>query len=263
MSLESLARETWPRPSCGACCAGVLRDDQLITSDVSPQRRELFAQLGVRAVESNVEAAGDARMVLLSVKPQQMAQVLGDIAPRLHADALVISIAAGISTKFIEKHLGERRTIRTMPNTPMLLGEGMVAMAPGRLATGQDMQAARRIFEASATVLEVGEDKMDAVTAVSGSGPAYFFFLVEQLIAAGVDLGLTGEQAHTLATRTALGAAKMMSSLGEPPQELRRRVTSKGGTTQAAIETMEARGVPQAIVERGKASGAASRELGG
>src|SRR3954466_8995491 len=135
-----------------------------------------------------------------------------------------------------------------MPNTPILVGEGMVAIAPGTNATKQDIETARRIFESAARVSDVTEDKIDAVTAMSGSGPAYFFFLVEQMVRAGVEMGLTPEQAHTLATRTALGAARMLTTSADSPQELRRKVTSPNGTTHAAITSMEAAGVPQAIV---------------
>lgn len=250
----------------GVLRARVFGAEQLIASDISPERRALFEeQLSIRAVEENAEAAREARTIILAVKPQQMAAALGAIAPVLRAETLVISIAAGVSTAFIEKQLGEKqawRVIRTMPNTPMLLGEGMVAMAPGRGATAADLHAARRIFEAGATVLELPEEKMDAVTALSGSGPAYVFFLVEQMTQAGLEMGLTAEQAHTLATRTALGAAKMLCSLPDAPRELRRKVTSPGGTTQAAIETMEARGVPESIVAALHRAAQRSRELG-
>src|SRR5205085_10886567 len=123
------------------------------------------------------------------------------------------------------------RVIRTMPNTPMLVGEGMVAMAPGSRATQKDLDDARRLFAPAATVIDLTEDKLDAVTALSGSGPAYFFFLVEQMIQAGIEMGLTPDESHTLATRTALGAAKMLTTSSDSPGELRRKVTSPKGTT--------------------------------
>jgi pyrroline-5-carboxylate reductase len=245
----------------------VLRAEQMIASDVSAPRRKLFQkELGIRATENNAEAAGDSRAILLSVKPQQMEQVLKSIGPGMTPETLVISIAAGISSAFIEKHLGEGRkwrVIRTMPNTPMLVGEGVVAMSRGQHAQTQDVATARRIFEAAAVVLEVGEEKMDAVTAISGSGPAYFFYLVEHMIRAGVELGLTDEQAHTLAARTALGAAKMLTASSDSPRQLRRKVTSPGGTTQAAIQTMGAAKVGQGIVAALHRAAQRSRELGG
>jgi pyrroline-5-carboxylate reductase len=254
-----------------AIARGVLRSkvysaSQIIAADIAPPRRQLFSgEMGIHAVENAVEAAGSARTIILSVKPQHMQQMLASIRPVLRDDVLLISIAAGISSASIEKQLGEDRrwrVVRTMPNTPMLLGEGMVAISRGRHAGEQDMAMARRIFEAGATVLELGEGLMDAVTAVSGSGPAYFFFLVEQMEKAGVELGLTPEQAHTLATRTALGAARMLTSSADAPRELRRKVTSPGGTTQAAIETMESRGVPDSIVAALHRAAQRSRELG-
>jgi pyrroline-5-carboxylate reductase len=191
--------------------------------------------------------------------------VLADIAPVLRPDVLIVSIAAGISSNFIETNLGGGRpwrVVRTMPNTPVLVGEGMVAIAAGGHATADDLATARRLFEAGATVIELPEERMDAVTAMSGSGPAYFFFLVEQMVAAGISLGLTAEQSHILATRTALGAARMLVGSSDSPQELRRKVTSPNGTTQAAIETMQARGVPEALVTAVQRAAARSRELG-
>jgi pyrroline-5-carboxylate reductase len=178
---------------------------------------------------------------------------------------LIVSIAAGIGTAFIEKHLGgdtRWRVIRTMPNTPMLVGEGMVAMAPGAHATTEDLASARRLFEAAADVIELDERHMDTVTAVSGSGPAYFFFLVEQMIQAGIDLGLTPEQAAQLAKKTAAGAAKMLATSTDPPAELRRKVTSPGGTTEAAINHMTHNAWPKITVDAIKAAQRRGKELG-
>ena len=126
-----------------------------------------------------------------------------------------------------------------MPNTPMLVGEGMVAMAPGARATPADMDDARRIFSPAATVIDVTEDKLDAVTALSGSGPAYFFYLVEQMIRAGEEMGMTPDESRLLAIRTAAGSAKMLANSPDSPQELRRKVTSPKGTTHEAITHME------------------------
>ena len=250
----------------GILRAKLLSESEIIASDVSEARRNLFLnELGIRAVQENAVAVREARTILLSVKPQQMAAVLADVGRQANADALFVSIAAGVSSVSIERHLGQGRdwrVVRTMPNTPMLVGEGMVAISAGRHATADDLARARRLFEAAATVVELPEDKLDDVTALSGSGPAYFFFLVEQMIRAGVELGLTREQAHTLATRTALGAAKMLTTSTDSPEELRRKVTSPNGTTQAAIETMQARGVPEGLVAAVLRAAARSKELG-
>ena len=245
----------------------VLRADQIVAADVSPQRRELFAnELKIKTVEDNLAAARDAKVILLSVKPQTMATALAGIGRVIEPNrTLVVSIAAGISTAFIERHLNAGRpwrVVRTMPNTPMLVGEGMVAMSPGAHATREDLASARRLFEAAADVIEVTEDRLDTVTAVSGSGPAYFFFLVEQMIKAGVELGLTHEQAGLLAGKTAAGAAKMLLSSADSPEGLRRKVTSPGGTTEAAITHMTRSGWPQITIDAIKAAQQRGKELG-
>jgi pyrroline-5-carboxylate reductase len=149
-----------------------------------------------------------------------------------------------------------------MPNTPMLVGCGMVAIAPGAHATDEDLAAARRLFESGGKVLQTTEDKIDAVTAISGSGPAYFFFLTEQMIQAGLDLGLAAEEARTLAIQTAAGAAKMMSGSTDSPQEHRGKVTTPNGTTHAAISHMESRDWPRITVEAVKAAARRSAEMG-
>jgi pyrroline-5-carboxylate reductase len=238
----------------GVIRAGLLRPDQIVAADVAPARRQLFAeQLDVRAVESNGDAAKYARTLLLSVKPQHMADALAAVGAAMRPDALVVSIAAGTTTSFIEQRLGGRpgappvRVVRAMPNTPMLVGEGMTAVAPGAHATADDVKRARRIFESAGAVIDVEESLLDAVTALSGSGPAYFFYLAEHMIAAGTEMGLSPEHARLLVTRTALGAAKMLTESNEPPQELRRRVTSPGGTTEAAIRHMEGGRLPDVV----------------
>jgi pyrroline-5-carboxylate reductase len=246
--------------------AGVVRKEEIVAADVSAARREVFAkQIGVRAVEKNEEAAAGAKMILLSVKPQQMKDVLGGIGGVISGDALVMSIAAGISSGFIEKHLGGAgawRVVRAMPNTPMLMGKGMVALARGKNASEKDLASARKIFAAGATVLELDESKMDAVTAMSGSGPAYFFYLVEQMTRAGITLGLTAQESQVLATRTCIGAAAMLEGSMETPQELRKKVTSPGGTTQAAIESMESKQMGEILVAAIRRASERSRELG-
>jgi pyrroline-5-carboxylate reductase len=250
----------------GVIGSKLLRADQILAADPSAQRRALFSeQLGIRAVEDNRDVARQARMLLLSVKPQQMKDVLGMIGPILRPEALIISIAAGVSSQFIETHLGQGknwRVIRTMPNTPMLVGQGMVAVARGRNATEADAAEARKLFEAAAEVMDLSEDKLDAVTAVSGSGPAYFFYLVEQMIRAGTAIGLTPAESRKLAIKTCVGAAKMLETSADSPEELRRKVTSPGGTTQAAISHLEQNQVGGQIVEAVKAAARRSRELG-
>jgi pyrroline-5-carboxylate reductase len=252
-----------------AIVRGVLRServaaDRIIVADPSPDRRGLFErELKVAATDDNGAVAAASKTLVLSVKPQVCATVLAGIASSLSLDALVVSIMAGISSKFIQQALGgRRRVVRTMPNTPMLVGEGMVAVARGSFATAADIMEATHLFSAAADVMEVTEDQIDAVTAVSGSGPAYFFYLVEAMIAAGVELGLTEPQAHRLATRTACGAGHMLVAGAESPAELRRRVTSPGGTTQAAIEHMAAAGLPKIVADAMAAAEKRSQALG-
>lgn len=250
----------------GVTGAELLHPHQILAADVAAARREFFeSDLGVHAVADIKTVAKQCKCVILSVKPQQMQAALTAIGPVMSPGTLIISIAAGVSTKFIEDNLGGGkpwRVIRTMPNTPMLVGQGMVAIAQGRNASIDDLWNARRIFESAADVIEVAENQIDAVTAVSGSGPAYFFYVVEQMIAAGVELGLTADQARALASKTALGAAAMLTKSPDSPQELRRKVTSPGGTTQAAITHMESQNVGPAIVEALKAAARRSKELG-
>jgi pyrroline-5-carboxylate reductase len=245
--------------------ARLIPPSHIIAADVSAQRRELFErELTIRCVASAADAARQAT-ILLAVKPQHMESVLREIAPAVVREADVISIAAGITTSFIDRFLAPTncRIVRAMPNTPMLVGEGAVAIAPGPRATGETLDRARKIFEPAAAVIEVSEDKLDAVTAVSGSGPAYFFFLVEQMIRAGVANGLSEAEATLLATRTAIGAGKMLAGTTDSPQELRRKVTSPGGTTQAAIEHMQAKGFEATIVDAITAATRRARELSG
>lgn len=250
----------------GVLSASLYRAQDMIAADVSPQRRGLFAdQLKIRCIENAQGIVTQCQTVLLCLKPQHMAEMLSSVRDLVTEEHLLISIAAGISTGFIHATLNGKlnlRVVRAMPNTPMLVNKGMVAICPGSHATPADMAAAKRIFEAAASVVEVREDLMNAVTAVSGSGPAYFFFLVEQMIQAGVEMGLTPQQAHQLATQTARGAAEMLCTSTDSPEELRRKVTSPGGTTHAAITTMQDRQLPAIIVAALKAACRRGAELG-
>ncbi len=252
-----------------AIVRGVLRCDritnkQTIVSNPSQGRRTFFeTELGVAATGDNNTVARAVKTLVLCVKPQKAAAVLAEIAGSLDAGTLIVSVMAGISAGFIQSALGgKRRVVRAMPNTPMLVGEGMVAVARGSFATAADIQEATHLFSSAADVMEVTEDQIDAVTAVSGSGPAYFFYLVEAMTAAGVELGLTEDQALRLATRTACGAGHMLVAGAETPAELRRRVTSPNGTTHAAIQHMAAVGFPKIVADAMAAAEKRSKELG-
>jgi pyrroline-5-carboxylate reductase len=237
----------------------------MIASDPSPARLSLFAGLDIATATDNLTAASSAEIVLLCVKPQMMPAVLEQIRPGLTENQLIVSIAAGISTDFIAQRLGAGgwRVVRVMPNTPMLVGEGATAICRGGNADAKDLARIRALFETASAVVDVDESQMDTVTAVSGSGPAYFFYLVEQMIAAGVELGLTFDQARELVYATACGAAEMLTQSPDSPQELRRKVTSPGGTTQAAIESLDADATGPSIRKAIAAAQRRGRELRG
>ncbi len=245
----------------GVVRAKVLKAKAILAADPSADRRRVLEGLGAAATADNSAAAACPR-VLLAVKPQVLPDVLSEIVPAVGAEATVISIAAGVTTAAIDRGLGGRgRIVRVMPNTPMLVGCGASAIAPGPRATAAELDWTQRLFGAGGMTCRVDEALMDAVTAVSGSGPAYFFYLIEAMVAAGVAEGLDEATARTLTAATCAGAGRMLSETAESPQALRVRVTSPGGTTQRAIETLDAAGVKEALVAAVHAAAARSREL--
>jgi pyrroline-5-carboxylate reductase len=238
----------------------------IVVSDPVGERRELFArQFGVAVTEDNRRLVADSAVVMLAVKPQSFEEVAASVTDVSRPDQLFISIMAGVSTKRIEAGFSKvnARVVRVMPNLPIRVGAGIAGICAGQHATPDDIAVTRTIFDAGgSTVLLHDESLMDAVTAVSGSGPAYFYAFVEAMVAGGVACGLSEADALKLAEYTCLGAAKMMLESGEPPAELRRKVTSKGGTTQAALEYMDRCGVSAAIRDAVQAAFARGRELG-
>ena len=230
------------------------------------KRRRLAERFGVSATSDNRAAAGAGDVVVLAVKPQIMAEVVTGIADAVRERGpLVISIAAGVRVaRLLEWLGGSAAIVRTMPNTPALLGCGATALFANPAVTAEQRAAAEAILRSVGIALWVGdEDLLDAVTAVSGSGPAYYFLLMEHMIETGVRLGLTRDQARGLTLRTALGAARMALESGRTPAELRAGVTSPGGTTERALELFREGGFG-ALVERAL-TGARdrSRALGG
>lgn len=206
--------------------------------------------LKIKTQVNTDQALRKASLVLLAVKPQQMKQLLAEFGPSISPKTLVVSIAAGISTAQIEKSLPQGcPVVRVMPNTPALLGAGMAAVAGGQRAKKNDIQRVLQLFSAVGKAVEVPEEQMDLVTALSGSGPAYFFLMVEFMTEAGIKGGLDPEVARLLVSQTALGAARMILETGKTPSELRIQVTSPGGTTQAALETMAQRGFKETVEE--------------
>ena len=220
----------------------VLFDDRIIASDPSETRRKLFAdRFHIEVTPDNRYVTENSYIVMLAVKPQHFSEVCEGITDLIRADHLIVSIMAGVSTASIEAQFPnvEARVIRTMPNLPSHVGAGMAGICRGRHAQEVDLLRAERIFDAGGrSIVFEDEAQMDAVTAVSGTGPAYFYFFVEALTSAGIKAGLSRQQADLLAKQACLGAARMMLETGEPPEALRQKVTSPGGTTQAAMESM-------------------------
>lgn len=237
----------------------------ILATDVRTERLEqLRAAYGIETGSDNATAAAKSDVVVLAVKPQQMSEVLATIRASISDRQLILSIAAGVTTARIERELGGTpRVVRAMPNTPALVGAGATAVCSGRFATEEDLAMAEEILRAVGLVVRVEEKDMDAVTALSGSGPAYIFYMTEAMIAAGVELGLSRETASRLAAQTAFGAGKLLMESGEPPSELRRKVTSPGGTTEAALKVMQQRGFTENVVEAIRAAARRSRELSG
>jgi pyrroline-5-carboxylate reductase len=231
--------------------------------DVSEEaRRRLQQQFGVSAMATfEGEIAED--VVLLAVKPQQMSAVANDLRARLRGQ-LVISIVAGIRTADLARWLGgHARIVRVMPNTPALIRSGVSGLFAAAPVNKADRDSAQSILGSVGGVVWVrNESDIDAVTAISGSGPAYVFYFIEALEQAAVELGLNDGQAHELAVQTFVGAAKLAAGSGDPAAVLRARVTSKAGTTEAALKTMEANDIKQKIVEAVHAAARRSRELG-
>ena len=249
----------------GVLSRHIFEPHQIIAADPIEQRRKVFEQLGVATTDDNATAAKDARTLLLSTKPYQLMEALRPVGNVLPEQTLIISIAAGVTTGGISAALGHAkkwRIVRAMPNTPMLVGLGAVGIAPGASASPADLLAARKIFESAASVVEVREDQIDAVTALSGSGPAYFYYLVEAMIRAGVEMGLGESASKELAIKTCLGAANLLVQSNDSPADLRKKVTTPGGTTHAAISYMDAHDFTEIIVGALKAAEQRGKELG-
>jgi pyrroline-5-carboxylate reductase len=249
-----------------ALLSGMLRagrqvGDLLVTVRGSERAAALRERHGVEVVD-NAEAAKRADTLILAVKPQDMAALLDELAPHVAVDRLVVSGAAGITTSFIERRLtGGVAVVRVMTNTPVLVDEAMSVISPGAHAGEEHLRHTEEIFRPVGRTVRVPESQQDAVTALSGSGPAYFYFLVEAMIDAGILLGLPRAVAHDLIVQTAIGSAVMLRDSGDHPVMLREAVTSPAGTTINAIRELENHGVRAALLDALAAARDRSREL--
>ncbi|MGO4302892.1 pyrroline-5-carboxylate reductase [Cupriavidus sp. RAF12] len=229
-------------------------------------RQRLTQTLGVHALAAPDAAFGASDVIVLAVKPQQFrdaAAQLSPLLPKAGAGNLIISVAAGIRLQDMQRWLGGTRLVRAMPNTPALAGMGMTGLAAAPGLSERDRAIATAVAEAVGKCVWVdGDDQIDAVTALSGSGPAYVFYFIEAMERAATELGLSAEQGRTLAVETFRGAAALAGESPEPVSTLRERVTSKGGTTHAALVSMEADKVKDAFVRAMHAAAARGKEMG-
>ena len=251
--LGGLLRSGWARP------------DQLWCTVRSEERARLLAETyAVRADTDTAGAAADADVVIIAVKPQTIRALLEDIAGKVRPDQTVISVAAGVPTSTIEGVLADGvPVVRVMSNVPVLVDEAMSAVAAGRHATEEHLLVAEQVLGHVGKVLRLGEEHLDSVTALSGSGPAYFFLLAEAMIDAGILLGLPRDISTELIIQTMVGSAKMLRDTGRHPVELRESVTSPGGTTIAAIRVLEEERVRAAFLNAIEAAKRRSEELAG
>lgn len=255
----------------GIVGAGADPTSVIVADPTAARREELGQRYGVVTSAEGVEAADGVDILFICVKPGIVASVLESVAETLDShekDTVVVSVAAGVQIASMEALLpAGTPVIRVMPNTPMLVGKGASALAGGRFAEPAHMEQVREVMSSTGTVVTVGEKDIDAVTAVSGSGPAYFFMVTEAMIDAGVNLGLPRALATQLAIATAEGAAQMMvhgvsHEGGDDPVALRAKVSSPGGTTSAATRTLDEMGLRAAFYQAMEACAKRSRELG-
>lgn len=252
-----------------ALIRGLVRGGKVPPSRVlasAPRRErldELSAAYGVTVTQDNREVARGAEIAVLSVKPQILPRVLREIGDDLAPGALVISIAAGIDTETIEGALGDGvRVVRAMPNVPATVGAGATAIAAGSRAGEPDLEAARAIFDAVGITVALDEYHLDAVTGLSGSGPAYIFLILEALADAGVKVGLSRRNAQRLAAQTVMGSAKLLLDTDEHPGRLKDMVTSPGGTAIAGLHTLEEGGLRTTLINAVETATKRARELG-
>lgn len=247
----------------GIIGAGLALPETIWISDANPQvTAKLKSDFGVNVVANNEDVVVRSDVIVLAVKPQHLLEIVTGLTGSFSFDKVIVSIAAGMTTANIAAVIGKPvRLVRVMPNSPALVGMGISVVSPGEGADREAVEIAKELFSSVGEVVELPEEFQDRVTAISGSGPAYFYYLVEALTEAAVDIGVPAETATKLVAQTAAGSAAMLSRTGRSPGELRAMVTSPGGTTQAAIESFESAGFRRTIREGVKAAVRRAKEL--
>jgi len=247
----------------GILAAGWSAERVVLTDLRAEVSQRVSERHGVLIASSNKDAVRDADVVVLAVKPQDAAEILAEISPALPPACLIISIAAGLSTDWFAQRLPDQQpVVRVMPNTPAVVGQGMAAISGGAHAQESHLDLTAALLAQTGRVLQVPEKAQDAVVGISGSGPAYAFYIADALSEAGVLLGLTRDESRELAVQTLLGAATLLQKTGDHPALARERVSSPGGTTIAALRELDERGVRAAIIAAAVAAHDRSVELG-
>lgn len=246
----------------GIIQAGLFKPETVFLAETDQSKREaLRERLGINLCETLEGLARECQLVILAVKPQVLPVVLRELGPAINPNHLIISIVAGASLAVLEKQIPQGRFVRVMPNTPARIRRGVAAYALGKNVTPTEAEQVEAIFGCVGQALSISENLMDAVTALSGSGPAYVYYFIEALIDSGVLLGLGRNQAQTLAIETVIGAAEMLKQTGEHPAKLCNDVTSPGGTTAAALFELEKAGVSGTLMTAIQAAARRSAEL--
>lgn len=247
----------------GMINTGLITAQQIAVSDILAERREYLARTYGVSTPADVHAvAKSADILFLAVKPQVVKAAMEQLSGQVATTTIVVSVVAGLTLAALQAKFPGCPIIRVMPNTPIAVGAGMSALALGKLATEQERELVSRIFSAAGTVVTVGEELMDAVTGLSGSGPGYGFVMIDALSDAGVKVGLPRQTALVLAAQSLLGAAKMVLETGEHPAKLRDMVTSPGGTAITGIHVLEQNGVRAALIDAVAAATKRSQEMG-
>ncbi|WP_194420473.1 pyrroline-5-carboxylate reductase [Microbacterium abyssi] len=253
----------------GVVASGIHVDGGIVATNRTAEKAATLDGLeGVTAIalentpSGNTDAAASARIVLVGVKPAMVPDLLREIAPALREDAIVVSLAAGVTLATFAEGLGDDvRVIRSMPNTPATVGKAVTGLAAGVAATAEDLALVRQLFELVGAVVEVPEEKIDALSTISGSGPAYVFLLIEELTKAAIGKGFDEVDARLMAEQTFIGATALLVASGEEPAELRRRVTSPKGTTERAVAVLQGAHLDAVFAEATDAALARAKEL--